>query len=62
MIIKAKLLKPLDGRAVGEHVEFSQADFDRLFLRCAVEAVPAFKAAPPLTNKMAKTPANKSQG
>jgi len=59
-MVKAILLKPLDGNPEGSTMEFSQADFDRLKERGAVKAAPAAKAEPAPENKAAKAPANKS--
>ena len=53
--MKAILLKPLDGHAIGSTLEFDQPDFDRLVSQGAV------KAAPTPMNKMADVPANKSK-
>lgn len=62
-MIKAKLLKPLDGHPEGAEREFSQGDFDRLERRKAVVAVGGIadsKAAPPVMNKKAPAAANKA--
>ena len=59
-MVKAILLKPLDGRAAGTTAEFSQADFDRLKARHAVKAAPAEKSEPAPSNKMDRAPANKA--
>ena len=55
-MVKAILIKPLDGDAEGTEREFSQADFDRLVAKGAV------KAAPAPQNKMEAAPANKAAG
>lgn len=60
-MVKAILLKPLDGNPEGAEVEFSQADFDRLKKRNAVKAAPAAKAEPAPENKMERAPSNKSK-
>ena len=52
--IKAILLKPLNGAAIGSEAEYYKADFDRLVERGAVKAAEAPK------NKAADAPANKS--
>lgn len=52
-MVKAILLKPLDGRAIGSIEEFGEADFRRLVERSAV------KAAAPVQNKAAPVPENK---
>lgn len=59
-MVKAILTKPLDGDAVGSEREFDQVDFDRLKAMGAVRAIIEIKAAPPLQNKMARAPLNKS--
>ena len=61
-MVKAKLLKPLDGHPEGAEREFSQGDFDRLERRKAVVAVGIAdaKAAPPVINKKAPAAANKA--
>lgn len=43
-MVEAVLLKPLDGKAIGEIVEYSQADFDALVAMNAVAAKPKEKA------------------
>lgn len=59
-MVKAILLKPLDGKPEGTEAEFSQADFDKLKRQNAVrEAGSAKKAAAP-ENKMEAAPANKA--
>ncbi len=50
-MIKAKLLKPLDGRPEGSEVEFNNADFDALerlgaVARLAVEDAPQAPVVP----------------
>ena len=52
-MIKAILLKPLDGQAIGSTRDFGEADFQRLLHRDAV------KAAAPVQNKAAPPPENK---
>lgn len=59
MSIKVKLLRPLDGKAVGATVEYSEADAQRLEKRGAVQII-SEKAAPAPLNKMAQEPANKA--
>lgn len=61
-MVKAKLLKPLDGHPEGAEREFSQGDFDRLKLRNAVEAIGdgGAKVAPTVLNKKAPASANKA--
>lgn len=53
--IKAVLLKPLDGQAIGSEAEYDKADFDRLAERGAVKALraPQNKEAPAPENKAA---------
>ncbi len=58
-MVKAILLKPLDGAAEGTEREFSQADFDRLKAKGAVRAAGEAKAAPSVANKKAPAVANK---
>lgn len=68
-MVKAILLKPLDGFPEGTEREFEKADFDRLKDMGAVrEAGPqnaaegdGAKAAPPVANKMASAPLNKAR-
>jgi hypothetical protein len=65
-MVKAVLLKPLDGKPEGDTVEMSRGDFDRLAGRRAVRAPGDPKAdgdskkAPPVANKKAPPVANKS--
>lgn len=59
-MVKAILLKPLDGREEGAEVEFFQIDFDRLKSLHAVRAAPISQPTP--ANKMQREPANKSKG
>lgn len=61
-MVKAKLLKPLNGQPEGSEIELSQGDFDRLWRRNAVAAVSdgEAKTAPPAANKKAPAPANKA--
>lgn len=61
-MIKAVLLKPLDGDPEGTKREFSQADFDRLKAKRAVRLDKSSdaKAAPATQNKMAPEVANKA--
>lgn len=58
-MVEAILVKPLDGKSIGERMELSQADFDRLEKLGAVKAV-GKKAAPAHENKMEAAPANKA--
>lgn len=58
-MIKAILLKPLDGDPEGTTREFTKADFDRLNAKGAVRAADKAKAAPPVANKMASVVKNK---
>ncbi|EQA96842.1 hypothetical protein [Sphingobium baderi] len=55
-MVKAILLKPLDGHDIGSEAEFSDADFERLKAKGAV------KAAPEVKNKAEPAPANKASG
>lgn len=55
--IKARLLKPLDGRPEGSPIELDKHDFDTLE---ALHAVERIKAEPAPQNKMARAPANKA--
>jgi AmiR/NasT family two-component response regulator len=56
--MKAKLLKPLDGREIGATIELSQEEFKRLKALNAVEA----KASPKLANRArGAAPANKAE-
>lgn len=60
-MIKAVLLKPLDGFPAGSEREFDKADFDRLKGMGAVKAARAeAKSDPEPLNKRAPTVANKS--
>lgn len=54
-MVKAILIKPLDGHAAGTEREFSQVDFDHLKRLGAVKAAApvANKAEPPVLNKVA---------
>jgi hypothetical protein len=51
--MKAVLLKPLDGNAIGETIELDQTDFNRLVELGAVKAAPTplNKAQKPVSNK-----------
>lgn len=57
--IKVKLLRPLDGKAVGETAEYPADDAKRLQGLGAVEIVGG-KAAPAVANKMATPVVNKA--
>lgn len=57
--IKVKLLRPLDGRSVGETAEYPDDDAKRLRDLGAVEFVGG-KAAPAVENKMAAPVVNKA--
>jgi len=61
-MIKAILIKPLDGDPEGSEREFDKVDFDRLEALGAVRKAGdgAAKVAPPVKNKMAPPLANKS--
>ncbi|MCC0806512.1 hypothetical protein FPV16_09820 [Methylobacterium sp. W2] len=61
-MIKAILLKPLDGDPVGSEREFDKLDFERLEGMRAVRAAAgaSAKAAPPVLNKAAPLAANKA--
>ncbi len=63
-MVKAILIKPLDGKPEGSPAEFSQVDFDRLKKLGAVKASPAGEVAekkePAQANKRAPAPKNKS--
>lgn len=60
-MIKAELLKPLDGDPEGTIREFDKPDFDRLVAYGAVrKAAAPPKAAKPAENKNAPPVANKS--
>lgn len=59
-MIKAILIKPLDGFPAGAHREFDKHDFERLKDFGAVRAAPEAKAAPTVQNKMAEPPQNKA--
>ncbi len=62
-MVKAHLLKPLDGFPVGAERDFSQADFDRLEALNAVRGgEPEKKAAPPVKNKKAPSVGDKAEG
>jgi hypothetical protein len=58
-MIKAILVKPLDGQPAGSEREFSQADFDHLTRLGAVREAGA-KSAPEVLNKAAPVPDNKA--
>lgn len=61
-MIKAILIKPLDGDPAGATREFSPEDFKRLEAFGAVRKADAknVKIAPPVKNKKAPTVANKT--
>lgn len=59
-MVKAILIKPLDGEPEGSEREFSQADFDRLKAKGAVRVSDEKKAAEAPLNKKAPEVANKS--
>ncbi|KQT08520.1 hypothetical protein ASG40_11620 [Methylobacterium sp. Leaf399] len=59
-MVKAVLLKPLDGLTEGSEHDFEQDDFNRLERLGAVRKVAVAKAAPPVLNKAAPPVANKS--
>ncbi|MDH2311436.1 hypothetical protein [Methylobacterium brachiatum] len=61
-MIKAVLLKPLDGSPAGTVRDFDKVDFDRLKEMGAVRAAPSAdeKAAPAVANKSAPAVANKA--
>ncbi len=63
-MVKAILLKPLDGQSEGTEREFDKADFDRLEAMGAVRRATggAEKAAAPVANKAAPPVANKAAG
>lgn len=56
---KVKLLRPLDGKAEGETVEYPEIDAERLAARGVVEIVKG-KAAEPMANKAEPAPENKA--
>jgi hypothetical protein len=58
--IKVKLLRPLDGKDVGETAEYPASDAKRLESRGAVEIVGGRKSAPAVENKAAPEPENKA--
>lgn len=58
-MVKALLIKPLDGHPEGSEREFNQADFDRLVSKGAIRAVVERKAAPKIKNKKAPDAPNK---
>lgn len=67
-MVKARLIRPLDGQPEGSTMELDKADFERLKALGAVEAggsddgakaappVESNKAAPPVANKAAPPP------
>lgn len=60
-MVKAVLLKPLDGQPAGSEREFDKADFDSLKAMGAVRAAGGGeKAAAPVANKAAPPVANKA--
>lgn len=59
-MVKAILIKPLDGQPEGTEREFDKQDFERLMEMGAVRAAGEQKAAPAAQNKMAPAPANKA--
>lgn len=63
-MVKAILLKPLDGLPEGSEREFDKPDFDRLKEMGAVRSAgdAGEKAAPPVANKAAPEVANKDVG
>jgi hypothetical protein len=61
-MIKAVLIKPLNGKPAGATDEFNKQDFDYLEGLGAVRrADPASKAAPAVSNKKAPPVANKAK-
>lgn len=58
-MVKVKLLRPLDGRAIGDTAEYPEADAKRLAARGVVQFGGAKESQAPL-NKAASAPANKS--
>ena len=68
-MVRAKLIKPLDGDPEGSIREFDTADFNRLEALHAVVEAPeeeapaeATKQADPPANKKAPAPKNKAEG
>ncbi len=66
-MVKAVLIKPLDGQPEGTECDFSAEDFKRLeafgaVRRADVKAAPAVKnkKAPSASNKMQQAPGNKA--
>jgi hypothetical protein len=59
-MVKAILLKPLDGLPEGAEHDFEQDDFNRLVGLGAVRKVATAKAAPAVANKAAPVVANKA--
>lgn len=59
--VRVRLLKPLNGRAIGSEVEYDQAHIKRLVGLGAVQIIKT-KAARTPSNKMEKPPLNKAQG
>lgn len=57
--VKVKLLRPLNGEAIGSTAEYSSADAKRLAASGAVQIISA-KAETAPANKAEKAPANKS--
>ena len=57
--VKVKLLRPLNGEAVGTTAEYSAADAKRLAASGAVQIINTKAEAAP-ANKAEKAPANKS--
>lgn len=57
--VKVKLLRPLNGREIGETAEYDSADAKRLAARGVVQIVKAKAAAKP-ANKMDPAPDNKA--
>lgn len=61
-MIKAKLLKPLDGRPEGAEIELDTVDFEALATMNAVERAGAAKTDAPLENKSGVPAAAKRRG
>lgn len=58
-MVQVKLLRPLDGRNIGDTADYPEADAKRLAARGTVE-IAAAKSEPAPANKAQPAPVNKS--
>ena len=59
-MVAVRLLRPLDGKAVGDRAEYPAADAQRLAERGVVTIIRGAKAGAPPANKMAPSLKNKA--